>query len=398
MSQQKLNITFGILLLLDFILLLFVSDSLSISHKEVDIYYADGRNILWYLTHLSTEIFGNNNIALRLPFVLFYISSVILAYALTDDYFSRPIDRFISICIFMLLPGLNSAALVLDSSIIVVFCTLLYLYLFKRFGKEYYILLVLFLFIDNSFAILFLALFFYSLQKKDNTLLIISLLLFGISMQMYGFEIGGRPRGYFIETFGIYASIFSPILFLFFFYTLYRVGLKGERDLYWYIAFTSLGLSLLFSLRQKVDVADFAPFVVIAIPLMVKLFLHSFRIRLKIFRRYHYTFAKVMLSILILNLFVLLFNKPLYLVLQKNDKHFAYKYHGIYELSQELKELHILSVTCQNEKLQKQLEFYGVSKGNKYYLTIYKKDNYHDKIDIKYYDKLIKSYYLLLLK
>ena len=398
MNQQKLNISFGILLLLDFILLLYVADSLNISNREVDIYYSDTKGMLWYLTHISTDIFGTNNISLRLPFILFYIGSILLSYALTDDYFSRPVDRFISICIFMLLPGLNSAALVLDSSIIVVFCTLLYLYLFKRFGKEYYILLVLFLFIDNSFAILFLALFFYSLQKKDNTLLVISLVLFGISMQMYGFEIGGRPRSYFLATFSIYASILSPILFLFFFYTIYRVGIKGERDLYWYIAFTSLGLSLLFSLRQKVDLVDFAPFVVIAIPLMVKLFLHSFRIRLKIFRKNHYTFAKVMLSILILNIIVLFFNKPLYLVLQDNEKHFAYKYHGIEELSIKLKKLNILSVTCQNEKLQKQLEFYGVSKGNKYYLTIYKKDKYYKKIDIKYYDKVIKSYYLLLLK
>jgi hypothetical protein len=398
MSQYKLNISFGILLLLDFILLLVVSDTLNISNKEVDIYYSSSPGILSYITNFSTDIFGQNNIALRLPFLLFYIASIILAYALTDDYFSKPVDRFISIIIFMLLPGINSAALLLDSSIIVIFCTLLYLYLFKLYGKEYYILLVLFLFIDNSFAILFLALFFYSLQKKDNTLLVISLLLFGISMQMYGFEIGGRPRSYFIETFSIYASIFSPILFLFFFYTLYRIGLKGEKDLYWYIAFTSLGLSLIFSLRQKVNVVDFAPFVVIAVPLMVKLFLHSFRIRLKIFRIYHYTFVKIMLSVLIVNFFILLFNKPLYLILDNTSKHFAYKYHGIEELSIELKKLNISEITCQNRQLEKQLKFYGVSKGNKYYLTKYKKDNYYKQIDIKYYNKLIKTYYLLLLK
>ena len=398
MSQRKLNLTFIALLAVDFILLLYVANSLSISTKEVNIFYSSNFNLLGYLTHISTDIFGQNNIALRLPFILFYIGSVVLAYLLTDDYFVKPVDRFISIIIFMLLPGINSAALLIDSSIIVIFCVLLYLYLFKLYGKEYYLLLVIFLFIDNSFAILFLSLFFYSLYKKDNILLVISLLLFGISMQMYGFEIGGRPRGYFIETFGIYASIFSPILFLYFFYTLYRVAIKGERDLYWYIAFTSLGLSLLFSLRQKVDIVDFAPFVVISIPLMVKLFLHSFRVRLKIFRKNHYIFAKVMLSVLIINLIVLLFNKPLYLLISNPSKHFANKFHITKELSDELKKDNISKVLCENKDLQKKLTFYGVTKGNRYYLSESKQSNYYRKIDIDYYDKVVKSYYILLLK
>ncbi len=397
MISQRFNLTFVFLLVLDFFLLLYVADGLSISTKEINLFYGENLNLLGYLTHFSTDIFGQNNISLRLPFILFYIGSVILAYLLTDDYFTKPIDRFISIIIFMLLPGINSAALLLDNSIIVIFCVLLYLYLFKLYGKEYYLLLVIFLFIDNSFAILFLALFFYSLQKKDNVLLIISLILFGISMQMYGFEIGGRPRGYFIETFSIYASIFSPILFLFFFYTLYRIGIKGERDLYWYIAFTSLGLSLLFSLRQKVDIVDFAPFVVISIPLMVKLFLHSFRVRLKIFRVNHYRFAKVMLWVLILNFIVLLFNKPIYLILSDNTKHFAYKFHITKELASELKKDNINNVFCEDKDLERKLNFYGVTKGNKYYLTNRLSDNYFKKIEIKYYGKLIKSYYILLL-
>jgi len=394
MTTQKSNLAFVFLLILDFLLLLYVADGLSISNNEVNIYYGSNHNILWYITHTFVNIFGNTNIVLRLPFILFYIGSIIIAYLLTDDYFTKPIDRLISITIFMFLPGLNSAALLVDNSIIVVFCTLLYLYIYKLYGKEYYVLLVLFLFIDNSFAILFLALFFYALKKKDNILLVVSLVLFGISMQMYGFEIGGRPRGYFIDTFGIYASIFSPILFLFFFYTLYRVSIKGDRDMYWYIASTSLGLSLLFSLRQRIDISDFAPFVVIAIPLMVKTFLHSFRVRLKIFRKNHYRFAKVMLGVLIINFIVLLVNKPLYLFLDNPKKHFAYKFHITSDLAQKLKQNNINNILCNDAILQKKLNFYGVTKGNKYYLTTLKNDKIYKKIDIKYYDKLIKRYYV----
>lgn len=396
MSQKKQNLIFVTLLVLDFLLLLYVASSLSISGKEANIFYSDTNHILWYLTHFTSELFGHNNIAIRLPFIIFYIGSTVLLYILTNDYFTQTKDRLISIIIFMLLPGLNSAALLVDSSIIVLFGILLYLYLYKIYKKECYVLLVLFLFIDNSFAILFLALFFYSLKKKDNILLVVSLLLFGISMQMYGFEIGGRPIGYFVETFSLYASIFSPILFLYFFYTLYRISIKGKRDIFWYIAFTSLGLSLLFSLRQKIYIGDFAPFVIIAIPIMVKLFLHSFRVRLKIFRSNHLNLAKIMLSILLLNLIVLFFNKPLYLVMQNTKKHFAYKMHGIDELANELKVNNIHSVVCNNSKLQNQLLYYGVTKGSKYYLTQNIEKTYFKKIDIAYHGKVVKTYFILL--
>ena len=100
----------------------------------------------------------------------------------------------------MLLPGINSVALLVNESIVVVFGTLLYLYLYKVREKEHYVLLILFLFIDNSFAILFLALFFYSLNKKDNTLLIVSLILFGLSMSLYGFSFNGVPKSYFLPS------------------------------------------------------------------------------------------------------------------------------------------------------------------------------------------------------
>jgi hypothetical protein len=298
----------------------------------------------------------------------------------------------------MALPGLNSAAILIDNSIIVLFCVLLYLYLFKLYGKEYYILLFLFLLIDNSFAILYLALFFYSLKKKDNLLLVISLFLFAVSMYMYEFNIQGHPKGYFLDTFGIYASIFSPIIFLYFFYTIYRVAIKEEKDLYWYIAVTSLLLSFIFSLRQKIDISDFAPFVVIAVPLMVKLFLHSYRIRLRDFRKKHIIFARVMLLVLILNTGILLFNQVLYIFIDNPNKHFAYKYHGTQELAMKLKSLGINKVYTSNKKLQKKLDYYGVTKGSKYILSEVKKNDLFKQISISYFNKDIKNYYILLQK
>jgi len=398
MLEKRINLSFYFILATYSFLLVYIANTFSLNIKEIDIFYSNEHTLLWYLTHISTHFFGTNNIAIRLPFIIFYVLSVILAYLLTDDYFKQPQDRLISIIIFMALPGLNSAAILIDNSIIVVFCILLYLYLFKLYGKEYYILLFLFLIIDNSFAILYLALFFYSLKKKDNVLLIISLLLFAVSMYMYGFIIDGRPKGYFLDTFAIYTTIFSPIIFLYFFYTIYRVAIKEQKDLYWYIATTSLLLSFIFSLRQKIDISDFAPYVIIAVPVMVKLFLHSYRIRLRDFRQKHIAFARIMFLILFINTFLLLFNKLLYIFISTPNKHFAYKYHGTQELALTLKNNRIFKVYSKDKQLQKQLDFYGVTKGNKYILTKVKSDNYYKVITIKYLNQNIKKYYILLQK
>ena len=409
MILSKHNLFFIILLILDFVLLLFTADDFSISYHEALNYFQghiwssnnhtiisiDNFNLLYLLTHLSTSLFGQNDIALRLPFILFYIGSLIVSYLLTKDYFKNDNDRLLSIMIFMLLPGVNSAALLVNEAIIVIFFSLLYLYLFKITQKENYWLLIICLFIDNSFAIMYLGLFFYSLKKRDNILLIVSLILFGISMQIYGFDTGGRPKGHFLDTFGAYASIFSPIIFLYFFYAIYRITIKGEKDLYWYISFTAFAFSLLLSIRQKILIEDFAPFVVIAIPLMVKLFMHTFRVRIPQFRKKHYAFAIFSIFILFVNFLIFIFNKPLYLVLENPNKHFASNYHIVKELATKLKEKNIDKILCANYKLQTRLKYYGIGKDDNIYLSehTYPKAQ---KISITYMGKIIKNYYIII--
>jgi len=396
MIEVKYNKLFYFFLLVQFFVLINVANTLDISSNEAKLFFGSHHNILWYLIHICVDIFGQNNIALRLPFILFYIGSLYLSYKLTSDYFKKEQDRILNIVIFAILPGLVSAALLVNEAIIVVFFTLLYLYLYKLYKKEYYVLLVLFLFIDNSFAILYLALFFYSLTyKKDKVLMVVSLILFAVSMQMYGFDVSGKPKGYLFDTFGIFASIFSPLLFLYFFYVLYRVAnKKGERDLYWYISFTALVLALIFSLRQRVRVNDFAPFVVIATPLMIKIFMHSFRIRLKEFRNAHKLLATALVSILIINYFIILFNKPLYLVLNNPNNHFARDFHFSKVLAKSLKDIGIKKIDCYDKNLLLKLKFYGIEENSNYLLTIYKQKKYLKQIDIFYHKKLIQSYYI----
>ena len=385
------------LLFLFFILLFKATYSLSISYKEALNVFVN-HSVLSLITNSSIYIFGQNDIALRLPFILFYIFSVILMYKITENYFRYEKDRYISIIIFMVLPGVLSASLLVNSAIVVIFFTLLYLYYYQKYNQHSYILLLLFLFIDNSFAILYLALFFYSLKDKNNKLLYFSLLLFIISMYMYGFSTGGKPRGFLVDTFAVYATVFSPFLFLYFIYTIYRVGIRDDRTLTWYISTTALILSLIFSFRQRIYIEDFAPYVVISLPLMLKTFFHAYRVRLKEFRRNYNILAGLVILMLSINVILTFVNRPLYLVLPNPSKHFVYQYHFIKELAEELSKRNIKSITTDNEELALRLKFYNIDKGDDYFLTLKNYDYPSERISIKYYGKELFVAYLIKLK
>ncbi len=391
MKLNKYNLSFLILLIFHISVLLYMSNDFSIAYKEIEI-FQNKSGFSGFLSHLFTDSFGKNPFFIKLPFIIFYALSAIVLYLLTDDYFKYQKDRVLAVSIFMILPGVNSAALLINESIVVIFCTLFYLYLYKKTGKENYFLLLIFLFIDNSFAILYLALFFYSLKKRDDVLLFGSLILFGLSMSLYGFEIGGRPRGYFVDTFGIYASIFSPLLFLYFFYAIYRFGIKYEKDMYWYLASTALMLSFIFSLRQKVYIEDFAPFVVVAIPVMVKLIMHSIRVRLTEHQRNYLILGYLLLFSLVVNFGIFIFNKSLYVVLDNPKKHFAYDYHIAKELAIQLKTLGIQNIAIENSKLRERLAFYGINTdGNMTLIETTLQDKKYD-IQIEYFGKIVAKY------
>ena len=393
-DTNKYNYYFYSLLSALVIVLLFVSNTLSISYKEALNVFVN-TSVLTYVTNTSLYIFGQNDIALRLPFIIFYILSVILMYKITDKYFTYERDRLISICIFMLLPGVLSASLLVNSAIIVTFLTLLYLYYYKKTNNHSYLLLCLFVFIDNSFAILFLALFFYSIKDKKSILPWVSLILFVLSMYIYGFSTIGKPRGFFLDTFAIYASIFSPLLFIYFFYTIYRIGFKEkEKSLIWYISTTALLLSFIFSFRQRVYIEDFAPYVVIALPLMLKIFFHSYRIRLKEFRKNHNIGVFLVLFMLFLNVFFTIVNKPLYLVLPNPKKHFVYKYHFVKELAAELKKNKIDMIYSNDDELLLRLRFYGIKKGKKHFISLKEFDGYKLKMTVSYYNRKLYKVFI----
>ncbi|KRS80007.1 membrane protein, partial [Campylobacter coli] len=78
--------------------------------------------------------------------------------------------------------------------------------------------------------ILFLTFFFFGIYKRNSFLLTLALVLFGLSISFYGFDTGGRPRGYFLDTLGIFAACFSPLVFIYFFYVVYRLTFKEQKS------------------------------------------------------------------------------------------------------------------------------------------------------------------------
>lgn len=394
MNKTKYDYYFYSILSFLVVVLIFKADlSLSISYKEALNVFVNN-SLLSVITNISIYMFGQNDVALRLPFILFYLLSVILMYKITDNYFRYEKDRFISILIFMILPGLISASLLVNSAIIVIFFTLLYVYIVQKYNKHSYFLLVLYLFIDNSFAIFYMAIFLYSLKNEDKKLRYISIVLFVLSMYIYGFDTDGKPRGFLVDTFAIYATVFSPLLFLYFTYTIYRAGIKKDFSLSWYISVTAFALSIIFSLRQRIYIEDFAPYVIISLPLMLKTFLHSYRVRLKEFRKFYNILAIIIIGMLLLNVFVTFFNKPLYLLLPNPSKHFVYQYHFAKEIAEELKNRKINNIFLEDKELSLRLKFYQINEGEEYFASLRPFYNYDEKITINYYGMDMISIYL----
>ena len=385
-----------ILLLLvfaDVILLFYGVSTLSISYPEAVIFF-DDKNFLHYIVKFSTSIFGQNDYALRIPFILFHIGSIFLLYHVSGYFLKRDFDRLLAVITFMLLPGVVGAALLVNSASVAIFFTLLFILLFLQKRRLLYmILLPFFILIDNSFMILYLGVFSYGVYVKDKVLASYSALLFLLALGIYGFHMGGKPKGYILDTLSAYSIIFSPLIFLYFFYTLYRILMKEEKNIVWFISFVALIFSILISYRQRILIDDFAPYVVVSVPLMVKMFMGSYRVRLPELRRGHKILFVIVFLMLFANFTATYAYKYFYLFIANPTKHFAYKYNIAKELAFKLKKLGINKVQT-SKKLQKRLRFYSIARGKEYILSDKASSLTPQKVTISYMKKPIKTYYV----
>ena len=207
-----------------------------------------------------------------------------------------------------------------------------------------------------------------------------------------GFEASGKPKGYFLDSMAVFAAVFSPLVFIYFIYTLYRIAIKESKGFLWFISITAIGVCMLLSMRQRVELEIFLPFCVIFVPVMVRTFFSSYRSRLPKFRNIHKFLTIIVLATLAINSLVIIFNQYLYLFLDRPSQHFAYKYDIAKDLANKLKSMGITSIST-NQTLSIRLKIYGITDGGNYYLS-QKSQKSCQKIKISKFDKTIATFYL----
>ncbi|MFC2587621.1 MAG: glycosyltransferase family 39 protein [Campylobacter sp.] len=374
---------------LDLLLLLYCASTLSISYQEARVFFGDG-SVIGYVARASCALFGQNDFALRAPAMLFHLISVILLYKISKFYLKFELDRLLCVLLFIVLPGALASALTVNNAGLCVMLALLSIYFFHERSKLFYPLFVSLFFVNGDFLIFYAAFFIYAIYRKNAPLAWISALLLTATFGVFGFDTKGRPSGHFIDTFGIFAAVFSPFVFIFFVYTIYRIWIKEQKELLWFVCVSSFCFCMLVSVRQRLELEVFLPFCIIATPLMIRTFFGSYRVRLPKFRRAHKAISAAILVFLCLNWLFLAFNQILYPFLNEPQKHFAYKFHVAKELASELKRLGEDKIYVGNEKLALRLKFYDIDIGKNFDTILIEKNLRDDaRIRIKILDAVV---------
>ncbi|WP_456480196.1 glycosyltransferase family 39 protein [Nautilia sp.] len=340
-----------------------------LSYSIVDVRSIEHFPVLNYILNFSFLIFGKNDIGLRFPGVLTGFLSILLFYKITGFYLKKEKDRFFAVLIFMLIPGMIISSLIVNKSVYIIFLTLLFVLLYKYNKIVSYVMLGFLVFIDYSFISLYFALIFYAVYKKDNFLLVLSLLFLAINANYFNYDIGGKPKGHFLDLFGTYFLIFSPFVFIYFIFAIYKGFFDKKRDIIFFIAFFTFLISVLLSFRQRIKIDDYAPFTLVYVVYMVKYYLNSYRVRLPVFRKFY----KILFFILFISLIV--FDIALFLNRYTPARNLSSSYYFIKPLVFQLKQREINYIESDNKRLLKALEFYGLKKGKEYKIKYKKREN-----------------------
>ena len=331
-----------------------------IGPHEATVYYTD-TYLLYYLTHMANGWFGNG-LDFRFPFVCFGFLNILLFFIMSKLYFKKRKDSYLATMVFALLPGIITASILVNIAVLVITLVLSFITFYEKKKLLWQgVVMILLLLTHDASVIFFIAVAIFSAFKRNTLLFALSIVLAGISLFHFnGLDIGGKPKGEFLELFGLYIALFSPLVFIYFFYALYRIWLRERKDILWYVSFTAFAFSILLSLRQQVNMTDFAPYVIVAVVLMVVTYQQTLNVRLPQFQKwYKRGFSLVILSLFISS-FVIFFHKSFFYLLDDKSKHFAYAFYEPYWKVLELTEIEQDCYTDKNQKVQYQLKYYGI--------------------------------------
>jgi len=353
------RVSFFTVSLLYLIVTLYVAMTTPISpHEAYTLYYKD--NIDHFLMQQFMP-YIEGFFAFRVPFYFLGGVNILIYYALSKFYFKEQSDRYLSTVIFMLLPGIITSMILVNISVLVITLVLIFLLGYKHnWWWLQVISLIVLLFVHDSAIIFFISLAFYAYLSKEHRLFYFSLLLMFMSLFIGTLEIGGRPRGHFIEIFGLYVALFSPLVFVYFCYTLYRIHHEKKHDIIWYISTIGLLFSLFLSIRQRVAITEFAPYILIGTVFILRAYNESLKVRLKIYqKKYKRIFFMVMVT-LVLGSITILFHKVLFSLFEDKSRHFAYTVYKPYWLAKKLKLQKSECYDTKFVKMRAQLRYYSI--------------------------------------
>ncbi len=370
--------------------LVFMISGASISYNEA-VALEQNRSFIARLANLSIAHFGSA--AFKLPNLIFHTLNLTLIYLISNKILKYKRDSILCVGIYAVIPAVIMQGSILNESIAMLCIVLLICYIDLVNEKIAYPLLIVAVFLDESAFMLFLALFFYAIfgkrtatPQKRMKIAAFALLCLIANIYMYGIDIGGRPRGRFLSVIGELSLLYSPPLFVYFIYTIYRNFAKRASNLLLYVSGTSLVVSLILSVRQGIDKEIFMFMSLCGIPLMIRQFLSDIRLRLPIYQNAYKNRFIVVLAVLIFEAALLIFSKQIY-QFTRNDDIFLNQFYIAKELAHELKSRGITSVKIDG-RMQKRLEFYGIAPNGKPLHQVKNGGN----IIVKYGEKIVARY------
>ena len=383
---DRYDFYFLLIALLSELSLIYLISGASISYKEA-LLLEQNKSIIARLANLSIAHFGANDFALKIPNLLFHALNLALIYLISNRLLKYKSDSVLCVVIYAIIPGVIMQGSIVNESVLMLCLVLLICYIELIDKKIAYPFLALAVFVDKSAFMLFLALFFYALiAQKNIKVAVFATICFALNLYIYGIDISGSPQGRFLDIFAEFALLYSPLLFVYFIYTIYRNFAKYRANLLLFVSGTSLLVSVILSIRQDVDKEIYMFMSLCGIPLMICQMLSDMRLRLPEFRLNYKRRFIIVIAVLVLEAGLLIFSKQIYIASNDSDM-FLSQFYLAKEIAFELKKRDISRVSV-GGRMQKRLEFYGIKDGGQPLRAVKKGGN----IFVKYNGKIVARY------
>lgn len=326
-------------------------------NEAYEFYKSDG--LVSRLMHFGYSL-SENTFGLRSVFILNAVVSLSLFDIFSNDILKNKNDALCASAIFSILPVMIFGAAIANIAILAFNLVLLYLiFYYRKFYVGEVLALALLFFVHDASIVFFLSILFFAIFKKERRTAVYGIIaLLGFLYFDRGIEIGGHPWGRFVETFSIYTALFTPFIFLYFLYVMYRIWVKEEKDIVWSISSFAIFVSILLSIRQRIAVTDFTPYILVGFVLMFKVYFQSLRVRLPKFQKIHKNGFMLSMAVSIFMLIFMFFQPIIFLY---NGQYIFTKIYAPYKIQQTLKAKNIHCFNSKNQKEKLQLRFYDIS-------------------------------------